>query len=165
MYHMDFHMHQKCMWYWYVGCFKTCGLSKFFGPSPRKQWLTVYRGFQVYDLDFHQGTSLYIHCAWRATCRGASFFEKITRFSRKIKNFSNKAALRVPLAVTRLTVYRQLHIMRPGRSIALWEQTYLWQVGSSNASCSGYWHGSKNLLQRVMLRSTLLPVTGDRQIA
>ena len=32
-----------------------------------------------------------------------------------------KAALRVPLAVTWLTVYRQLHIMRPGQEQTRWE--------------------------------------------
>ena len=71
-------------------------------------------GHQInsYDLDFHQGASLYIHCARRTTCRWVSKTEKIMKFQRKIKNFSSKAALRVSLAVTRLTVYRQLHITR-----------------------------------------------------
>ena len=63
-----------------------------------------------YDLDFHQGASLYIHCAWRTACRGACFIKKITRCSRKIKKCKRSCSTS-SLAVTRLTVYRQLQIL------------------------------------------------------
>ena len=90
------------VWSYHIGiAMYAFGVSKFFGPFPRKHRLTVYRGFQV-----------------RRDRPEIMIFEEC-----RVLHLEQLLglALRVSLAVTWLTVYRQLYIMRPGPGQTCWE--------------------------------------------
>ena len=52
-------------------------------------------------------------------------------------NFCFEFVLRGPTAVTRLTVYRWLQVMRPRKKVGLLDQNNLWQQRASNMMCFG----------------------------
>ena len=91
-----------------------------------------------------------------------SIFQDFQYFLMKFIEFSMND-LRGPLAVTWLTVYRQLQVMVAGWRRAPWTQNYLWQIRSSNdmyARCFRQitrrsWHNIEEISRKRVLEAHL----------